>query len=207
MSLSACSLPPPRPRPTGAPETGIEEVEGPGRKSRPSRLHSSALGHLEFVRSPSYTQTTSAFVLTRTPELQPSGSWLSFPVTDFQNQARFRGETLKPLTSPVPYCRERGSCFCSGHCTVGLDGREDLAAVTLPEPGEVAPPAWTPVRHCQAVFLGPDSTGPLGERGCVIADETNGAAPGYLKVPCFSPPRSFLGHSQNLFLSPHIQGK
>ncbi|ELK29637.1 Eukaryotic translation initiation factor 6 [Myotis davidii] len=91
-------------RPTGAPETGIEEVEGPGRKSRPSCLHSSALGHLEFVRSPSYTQTTSAFVLTRTPELQPSGCWLSFPVTDFQNQARVRGETLKPLTSLVPYC-------------------------------------------------------------------------------------------------------
>lgn len=92
---------------------------------------------------------------------------------------------------------------------MGLDFREDLAAVTLPEPGEVAPPAWTPVRHCQAVFLGPDYTGPLAERGCVIvglADETNGAAPGHPKVPCFSPPRSFLGHSQNLFLSPTFKG-
>lgn len=153
------------------------------------------------VRSPSYTQTTSAFLLTGNPQLQPSGSWLS------QKQARVLGKALKLLTSPHLFLIAENSvpAFVRGHCTMCLDFREDLAAVTSELLGEVAPSTWIPVRH----FWDPGYTGPLGERESVIAgltDERNGAVPGHPKVPCFPSPKSFLGHSQNLFLFPTSKG-
>lgn len=143
----------PRPSPTGAPETRTEEVEGPGRKSRQSCLHSRASGHLEIVRSPPYTQTTSAFLLTRTLQLQPSGSWLS------QNQARVLGKTLKLLTSPHLTCslllRTRLLLLFVVIARYALTSEKTLLQ-RLPELllGEVAPPAWIPGRHYQAAFLG-----------------------------------------------------